>query len=43
MIRVGWFLHCTRIDDLPQFINVLRGELTLIGAEEKRPAFFGWR
>ena len=40
--RVGWFLRCTRIDDLPQLINVLRGELTLIGAGKNRPAFFGW-
>ena len=41
--RVGWFLRCTRIDDLPQLMNVVRGELTLIDAGRKRPAFFGWR
>ncbi len=28
--RIGWFLHYTRIDDLPQLVNVLRGELTFI-------------
>jgi lipopolysaccharide/colanic/teichoic acid biosynthesis glycosyltransferase len=28
--RVGWFLLYTRIASLPQLINVLRGEMTLI-------------
>src|SRR5437879_4582797 len=27
LTRVGWFLHYTRIDDLPQLINVVRGEM----------------
>jgi len=40
--RVGRFLRFARIDDLPQLINVVRGELTLIGAGKNRPAFFGW-
>lgn len=43
LTRVGWFLRCTRADDLPQLMNVLRGEVTLIGAGQNRPAFFGWR
>jgi lipopolysaccharide/colanic/teichoic acid biosynthesis glycosyltransferase len=29
--RVGYFLRKTRIDELPQLINVLKGELSLIG------------
>ena len=33
LTRVGSFLHFTRIEDVPQLFNVLRGELTLIGAE----------
>ena len=37
--RVGRFLRYTRIEDLPQLINVLRGEMTLIGADGK-PSIF---
>ena len=29
MTRLGWFLLYTRIDRLPQLLNVLRGEMTL--------------
>ena len=37
--RVGRFLRYTRIETLPQLINVLRGEVTLIGTEQKRLEF----
>jgi lipopolysaccharide/colanic/teichoic acid biosynthesis glycosyltransferase len=30
--RVGQVLHVTRIEDLPQLFNVLRGDLSLSGA-----------
>jgi lipopolysaccharide/colanic/teichoic acid biosynthesis glycosyltransferase len=36
---VGEFLRYTRLEDLPQLVNVLRGEMTLIGAEGK-PGIF---
>ena len=36
---VGSFLRKTRIDELPQVINILRGEMTLIGPRPERPEF----
>ena len=39
--RVGNIIRLSRIDELPQLFNVLRGEMSFIGPRPERPEFVG--
>lgn len=37
--RMGRILRATHIDELPQFLSILRGDMSLIGPRPERPSF----